>query len=1237
MTFKELSKMKQSVCIILASLMMLLALTFCIPAYAETPDIGKVADGYVPKGTPITSAAEFYAMESNGGYYLANDITIDSTWNAGAEVTANYKSNAAFTGTLDGNGKTITTSVPLFANLQGVVKNLTVEGTLAESDLHAANISLWTCGTIVVDNVLTKADIPSGQTSGGIIGYASTGANITITNSQNDADIVCSGQVGGMVGYIQDYHLTIKNCVNNGNLTTSNYGAGIVGRSGRDKATYPTSSCTISNCINNGIITSAKGQSAGILGFLAGTATITDCVNNGNIINELGAAGGIFGMHVNNAGACGILIENCANYGEIRGVTYTAGIAARVGRSVPHPELSYRTVNCVNYGVVNAIVPEGIVGDIYVGGIVAYAYGKKASLSNGVVNCINIGTINADISKAGSVTYIGGILGYVNALTYEVKNNINAGSINITGTPTVATLTAYNRNLDATDVFNNYSVASGEIAAGLVGEPDALAKNPKTYVSTNEDLESGKVAYLINKAAGQTVYYQSIGADSLPGLKGETDGSDTVYRLADGSFSNIPDETSFYTPGDLNNDGKVNIRDAALLLQYIAGKDVECINVTLDTNGDGNIDISDAKLITQHLTDWADSELSIGDKCSHSLTHHEALEATETSHGSSEFWTCSVCEKIFKDEKASVATTEAGIIIHFEGDWTVSKEAGVSEEGLKILPCTVCGAVLDSETIPATGSLGLSYTLNKAGTAYSVSGLGTCTDTEVVIPSTYEGLPVIAILDYSFMGYTKITSVTVSEGVTEIGGFAFDNCKSLESVTLPDSLEALGNCVFSNCTSLKNLEIPKNVYSIGVKLVDGCTSLESISVSEKNIYFTIKYNCLIDIDAKSIIAGFGAPSIPSDGSVTSIYNSALAGLNMTSLVIPDCITNIDNRAFAFNDLLETVYVGSGVSSIGNEIFCGCNNIKSFTVSDNNTTFSSVNNCFINNAEKSLIHAFGDFKIPSDGSVTSIAASAFNSRSDITDFTVPNFITAIGQNIFYGCPNLTKVTLNAEIKTIPNHAFANCTSLEIIEIPYGITTISSFAFHNCTALESVKIPSSITHLDHNAFGKCTAISSFIFDGGEAAWNDITKNKYWNSGCSFTVSFAIPSCDIHTSIAVEATEPTCTEEGNTAYWYCSVCLCHWSDEALTTPITSTAHIIPMKHNALLVPAKAPTDTEDGYSKHWYCSECDGYWLDEDLKYTTNLEALTIPAGTILPEEPILPEVPDPDPIIPPVATG
>ncbi|MBQ7827799.1 MAG: leucine-rich repeat domain-containing protein, partial [Clostridia bacterium] len=102
-------------------------------------------------------------------------------------------------------------------------------------------------------------------------------------------------------------------------------------------------------------------------------------------------------------------------------------------------------------------------------------------------------------------------------------------------------------------------------------------------------------------------------------------------------------------------------------------------------------------------------------------------------------------------------------------------------------------------------SQGLAFTSNGDGTCY-VAGIGTCTDTDIVIPPTSpDGDTVTAIGADAFSSKTIITSVTIPESVTSIGNNAFYNCRGLTSITIPESVTNIGGGAFSNCTGLEEI------------------------------------------------------------------------------------------------------------------------------------------------------------------------------------------------------------------------------------------------------------------------------------------------------------------------------------------------------------------------------------------------------------------------------------------------
>ena len=85
--------------------------------------------------------------------------------------------------------------------------------------------------------------------------------------------------------------------------------------------------------------------------------------------------------------------------------------------------------------------------------------------------------------------------------------------------------------------------------------------------------------------------------------------------------------------------------------------------------------------------------------------------------------------------------------------------------------------------------------------------------------------------------------------------------------------------------------------------------------------------------------------------------------------------------------------------------------------------------------------------------------------------------------------------------------------------------------------------------------------------------------------------------HTLIKTEAKDATCTEDGNTAYWTCSVCNKYFSDENGTNEIAENSWVIKAAHTLTKTEAKGATVTETGNKEYWHCTDCGKYFADEN----------------------------------------
>jgi hypothetical protein len=201
----------------------------------------------------------------------------------------------------------------------------------------------------------------------------------------------------------------------------------------------------------------------------------------------------------------------------------------------------------------------------------------------------------------------------------------------------------------------------------------------------------------------------------------------------------------------------------------------------------------------------------------------------------------------------------------------------------------------------------------------------------IVVASTYNGYPVTSIGNFAFVGCTSLTSVTIPDSVTSIGGGAFSNC-GLTNVTIGSSVTSIGDSAFEGCAGLMNVTIGNSVTSIGDYAFQSCTSVTNFSVSAANSVYSSLDGVLLN-KAQTTLIQFpcgrgGSYAIPN--SVTSVGEYAFyscAGL--TSLTIPNSVTSLGDFAFASSGL-TSVMIGNGVTSIGDYAFSSCTSLTNLT-------------------------------------------------------------------------------------------------------------------------------------------------------------------------------------------------------------------------------------------------------------------------------------------------------------------
>ena len=358
-----------------------------------------------------------------------------------------------------------------------------------------------------------------------------------------------------------------------------------------------------------------------------------------------------------------------------------------------------------------------------------------------------------------------------------------------------------------------------------------------------------------------------------------------------------------------------------------------------------------------------------------------------------------------------------------------------------------------------------------------------------IVPSTVEH-----IAQSAFLYTKKLKNITISEGVKDIGAYAFKN-SGIKSASIPASVTSISDGVFVNCSNLETVDVAS--ANTAYSSVDGV-------VFNKTVTDLIYYPT----------AKAGEYTVP--GTVTTIKQSSCEGTKkLTKITLPPSVKTIEESAFESSSLSELAFSGtSGLETIGKRAFIWAHlsnvtipasvkllewgafygqngndsfdgqGLKTVTVEDNSQLKEIGAEAFRGNKKLEKFEFKGTCKLEK------IRNAAFRDNYSLPSFTFPQTITRIDESAFNGCSSMKSATFKelSSFVFVGSGSFQNC-GLENLKLPESVTTIGQSAFNSCDKLVSIDLPKTTTNVDPRAFQFCTKLTSINVDDANTMYSSV----------------------------------------------------------------------------------------------------------------------------------------------------
>ena len=345
-----------------------------------------------------------------------------------------------------------------------------------------------------------------------------------------------------------------------------------------------------------------------------------------------------------------------------------------------------------------------------------------------------------------------------------------------------------------------------------------------------------------------------------------------------------------------------------------------------------------------------------------------------------------------------------------------------------------------------------------------------------------------------FAGCSNLSQVRLSSQTASVGDYAFVSC-SFASLSLPATVQNLGEGCIRNCAELTDFQFPEKITEVSREFFDGCLSLRHVTLSPATTRLSAR-----------AFRGVGIESIELPEQLESIGDSCFLDCSrLTAIVLPETVSEIGKAAFC-SSALGSIVIPASVDTIRQSTFLWCKNLSQVTLPQG---------------------------------LKRIEESAFTGCSLLQNITLPETVE-LGDYAFSGTG--FRVFIVPEVnENVPRGLLEGCDNLEVVYLLSGVKKVGYSFLEDCVNLKKVylqaPVPPETEVYEDYRYGRF----GYELYATYAPFTNVPKScmlyvpqenyyDYWNNGGLWKESFTMEGMDFSGIEQAENGFRIITEDGN-----------------------------------------------------------------------------------------------------------